>query len=221
MQTLTETIWKHNPLNSVFDLNLVKMLLSNKTDPQVWELVKKALKKQEILKLRRGLYCLAKEYRRQPVIDEKVLVEQIYPHSYISFEAALYHYNLIPDVVQNISCGTSRRSKIFKTPLGTFTYIHLNNKPFQAGIVREKGPSGSYYPIATPLRALGDLLFVNKQINWEKDGLNWLFESLRMEEEDLFQISLDGFEFIYHSFASRRVRDYMVGFMRYLQNRPV
>ena len=63
--------------------------------------------------------------------------------------------------------------------------------------------------IASPLRAIADMLYLDKTVTRKKDGLSWLEESLRIEEEDLRQIPFTDIDDIVASLRSLRVRNYL------------
>jgi len=58
---------------------------------------------------------------------------------------------------------------------------------------------------------IADAVYLRKQITWTRDGLGFLTESLRIEEEDLHSISFDSMDEILTSIRSRRVRAYLEG----------
>ena len=60
--------------------------------------------------------------------------------------------------------------------------------------------------IASPLRAIADAIYLDKEITWKRDGLGYLTDSLRIEEDDLAGLSFESVEEILESFRSRRVR---------------
>lgn len=70
--------------------------------------------------------------------------------------------------------------------------------------------------ISTPLRALADLVYLTKGVSWQQDGLAYLTQSLRIEQEELRTIAMDDFEAIYQSFRSKRVQEYLVGLQKAL-----
>jgi hypothetical protein len=65
--------------------------------------------------------------------------------------------------------------------------------------------------IATPLRAIADAVYLNKEITWGRDGLDYLTESLRIEEDDLRSLAFEWLDEILDSIRSLRVRAYLEG----------
>ena len=70
---------------------------------------------------------------------------------------------------------------------------------------------GAWAFIAEPLRAIADAVYLDKSISWGRNGLGYLTESLRIEEEDLREISFEASDEIFDSIRSRRVRAYIAG----------
>jgi len=65
--------------------------------------------------------------------------------------------------------------------------------------------------VASPLRAIADAVYLRKEIAWNRDGLGYLTESLRIEEDDLQSLSFEALDEILDSIRSRRVRAYLEG----------
>ena len=59
----------------------------------------------------------------------------------------------------------------------------------------------------------GDKLAV---VSWEKDGLAFLTDSMRMEREDLEKMAWEGLNEVCESLRSRRTTDYLQGLFREL-----
>jgi hypothetical protein len=173
------------------------------SDARRWGLMNKALKKREIIQLYRGVYILGPKYR-SPTPSKFFMASQLVSNSYISFETALSFHNWIPERVTVVmSAITHKRTKHFITPLGEFSYFNIpvNEYEFLTGIERIE-IAGKPFLMATPLRALGDYVYINK-IEWQ--GLDFLLEGLRIEKEDLEQITSKNFEELLSVFHSKRV----------------
>lgn len=74
--------------------------------------------------------------------------------SYISLHTALFHYGMIAQVPSRIYSVTVDRSKVVKTPLGTFSFHHCDPK-FFFGYEYIK----PFLKIATPEKALVDYFY--------------------------------------------------------------
>lgn len=77
-----------------------------------------------VLQLRRGLYVLGRQYRRQNP-DALEISNVLVPGSYVSMESAQSLYHLIPDTVQATTAVTTGRSGVRTNGLGVFAYQHV------------------------------------------------------------------------------------------------
>src|SRR5690242_12388615 len=101
MTTLKDKIIEANLTHHLLNEVDLKALLSN-TSAARYGLVNKALKKKELIKLRRGLYLLADPYRRQK-ISKFFLASRLVPYSYISLESALSYHGWVPERVSTVT----------------------------------------------------------------------------------------------------------------------
>lgn len=167
-------------------------------------MVNKALKKGELTKVRRGLYLLAEKYRRKK-LSKFFLASRIAPHSYISLESALSYYGWIPEYVATVSSVIALgRTKKFTTPFGEFIFYRpkINEYEFLTGVTRVEEIKDEPFLLASPLRALADYVYA-KKINWK--GLSYLTDSLRIDIEDLMEVSSGDFVEIKTVYRSKRV----------------
>ena len=111
-----------------------------------------------IYQLRRGLYTLAPPY--QTAAPHPFLVaNRLLQPSYVSLQAALAHYGLIPEYVAVTTSATSRRPAEWETPVGRYTFRHLKQSRF-FGYRRLEVAAGQQAFIATPEKALLDLIYL-------------------------------------------------------------
>ncbi|MBS0635925.1 MAG: hypothetical protein JSS12_00295, partial [Verrucomicrobia bacterium] len=76
------------------------------------------------------------------------------------------------------------KSKSYTTPLGTFEYNFLGHRRYTTGIT-QKNSAGGNFLIATPEKALADLVHKKSRHLGSKDLLIDLVEGRRIDEEDL------------------------------------
>lgn len=172
----------------------------------VRNMVKRAVAAEEILHIRRGLYCLSKKYN-QAGISRNVLANLIYGPSYISFESALAFHGWIPEAVHSVSSVSLLRANTFETPVGFFDYVQIKQSPLYAGVVRIVGenPSAGSFMIAKPLKAIADYVAA-RGLDWA--GVEPLEESLRIDVERLESLEsgdFDELEDVYRSARARRL----------------
>jgi hypothetical protein len=173
-------------------------------------LLYRAREKGEILRLKPGLYCLAPDYRKSHP-HPFVIAAALHSPSHVSLESALWYHSLIPEAVVPVSSVTARRSRSFQTPLGVFAFYRVPADNPRAGVKAEKIDDRAWAFVASPLRAIADLIYLRKRVAWATDGLRFLTDSMRIEEEDLRRLSLKGFDEVYRSIRNRRTRTYLAG----------
>ncbi len=176
-------------------------------------LLKRAVAAQEILRIRRGLFCLAARYIQHSVHPFE-LAQRILGPSYVSLEAALAHHGWIPEAVYTITCASRIRSRSFDTPLGFFSYARVPQKLFYAGVQRQELQSGGVFFLAEPLKALADYVYVHS-VDWV--GLGPIRESLRVENADLDTLTAESFEPLAGVYRSGRVRRFLDSIRRELK----
>lgn len=208
MQKLTEKIWKLKPKHGLFNETVIINLFPYHSKSAIKGLVHRALENKEILLIKRGLYCLAKEYRSSDP-HPFIIAHLIHGPSYISLESALWFHGLIPEALQQISCVTSQRSRNYKTPFGFFYYYRVPGHDLMSGVELVKLEASSWSYVAQPIRAIADLLYLQKEITWKKNGISFISENLRIELEDLSILSSDEFDAVIKSLKSHRIIYYL------------
>src|SRR5262245_48006349 len=143
------------------------------------------LKSQALIRVKKGLYIFGSLFNRKPYSLE-TLANVIYGPSYISLEWALQTYKMIPERVEEITSVTTKRSHMFNTPIGRFSYAHRPILAFSVGLIRQQISEYQSYLIATPEKALVDQLVIRRgQVSTILELEQILFEDFRIEEEDL------------------------------------
>lgn len=143
----------------LFDASL---LLAGKVNP---DSVRKQLSRWtaqgRLIQLRRGLYAVPAPYRtREP--HPYVVANLLQRASYVSLHAALAHYGLIPEYVALTTSVSTGRPRQWNTPLGSYTYRHVQPALFW-GYRRAEVQPGQYAFLATPEKALLDLIYLTPE----------------------------------------------------------
>ncbi len=149
-------------------------------------------KKGDLIRLKKGNYVVSPKIHNQPISNE-LIANHIYGPSYISFESALSYYNLIPERVLSIRSMTIKRSRKFSTPLGNFEYISTPKKYFEIGI-QQNIIKGEYaYLIATPEKALCDMIVVTPRLRIQsvKAMQIYLEEDMRIDFSAIDHINIE------------------------------
>lgn len=139
---------------------------------------------KRIIRMKRGLYVRSSEDGAMQI--PFLIANHLYGPSYVSFQSALRHYGLIPERVFETTSMTIKHSRSFDTPLGTFSYRNCGVDYFPIGIRQEQEGSDTYL-IATPEKALCDLLLKTKGLNLSntKKLESFLASDLRFEMDAL------------------------------------
>ena len=135
-----------------------------------------------LIRLKRGLFVVSPMVHSQP-LSKELIANHIYGPSYISLQTALSFYGLIPERVHTVCSMTTKRSSSFINPLGNFDYITVPAAYFAIGIRQEIVNNNYAYLIATPEKALCDMIVETKGLKLQsiKAMQNYLEEDLRID----------------------------------------
>ena len=115
-----------------------------------------------LLRLKRGLYTLKTD---KPAEEE--IANALYKPSYISFEYALAYYNIIPEMVYEVTSATTKPTRMFETDTLAFGYYTIKIEAYTGYSLIKK--AGKEFLIAEPEKALVDYLYFvslgKKQLN--------------------------------------------------------
>ena len=212
---MTELVFRLSPPGGLFDETVIRNLLADRSEPARKVLVHRAVTAGEVIRLKPGLFLLAPEFRKTHPHPFIIAATLHFP-SHVSLESALAHHGLIPEAVFQVSSVTSSRSRTFKTPVGVFSFMRVPATNPRAGVLALKIDGRNWAFVATPLRAVADLVYTRKDVSWEKDGLAFLTDSMRIEREDLEKMAREGLNEVCESLRSRRTTDYLQGLLREL-----
>ncbi len=215
MQTLTEAAARLRTPMGLFDETVVRNLFGGRSDGARKALVHRAVSSGEVLRLKPGLYCLSEPWRRSR-LHPFALASVLLSPSHVSMESALWHHGLIPDAARATISVTPLRSRSFDTPVGHFGFRTVPCKSPRAGVRAEEVDRGVWAFIARPLRAIADLVYLRSTVDYEKDGLTFLTDSLRIELEDLLPLDARDAADICNNVRSRRVVSFLKGLVKEL-----
>lgn len=141
---------------------------------------------QSLIAIKRGLY-VCNPARMGLSVSLPLIANQLYGPSYVSLDYALSHYGLIPEAVHQITSVTTRRAKIYDTPLGRFSYERLALSVYPLGIVSTRNEAGHYYLMASREKALCDKLIQtpNLAVTSPAALLSYLNQDLRLDMDQL------------------------------------
>lgn len=199
------------PKSYIKDVDL--SFLINRTDDARYSIVKRALKRGLLSRIKKGLYVIPGKTKTL-LIDEFELALFVYAPSVISLESALSYHGWIPEAVYATTCVTPKRAQEFKTPVGIFSYKHVPEDDFYLGVSRVVTKSGAIVFIADPWRALADLMY-NRRKSWK--DLEHLESDLRIDVDTLKNSDKKLLRLLIKKYPSTRVRDglkRLLGFLK-------
>lgn len=207
VQTLTESLLRRGLTNRILTETQLQRALGGSASVR-YGLVNRALKADELVRVRRGLYVLSPRLRTEPVHPFGV-AQAIAHGSYISFETALSHHGWIPESVHVIaSVVPGRKSVTLEHPMfGAFSFhpLALNRSYFLESIERRE--SGSQVAlVAKPLRALMDLVAFRK-LEWQ--GMAFLTEGLRIDRHSLAAARRTDLQVLQHVYQQKRPNEFL------------
>ena len=182
-----------------------------------YSLVHRSMKSGELVRLQRGLYILADQYRSTPC-HPFATAQALVPTSYISFETALAYHGWIPERVFTVaSVVPGRKSRKYQhEQLGSYSFHPLAVQPGSFLELVDRVQMGSQLAlIAHPCRALMDLVYLRK-ISWK--GLDWLLRGLRIDWESLSSISEEEVQTLNRVYKHKRVKDFLAGLCQELNH---
>lgn len=188
-------------LPAEFDYNLLLHALRDYKKPR--DKIRGLIKDKDILRVKKGFYVLGKEYNKP--YNKYVLANQIYGPSYITAQTALAFWNMIPERVELIISMTTKRKKLFETPVGRFSYLYCNKKVFNLGINLEHAGDQKNFLIASPEKALCDIVATQPPVSSEKDMKEFL-ELMRLDFNPIKEINFPLLEIIEAEYQKHNIK---------------
>lgn len=171
-----------------FDYQQLMDCLSDYSSPR--SKVTNLLRSGEIIRVKKGLYVFGSELRRS-MISLEILANKLYGPSYVSLEYALASYGFIPEYVAEVTSVTTKRQKLYETPIGRFSYTPIPTKLFSVGFTLLQVADYGSALIATPEKAVADLLYTRfGNISSLPDLEALLFEDLRMDHTSVARLKI-------------------------------
>lgn len=165
----------------IFTHDMLYALLK-KSIVNINEKIAKLVKRGDLIRIKRGIYCMGREYQ-DLAPDPIAVANMLYAPSYVSFEYALSHYGMIPERVSEVTSATIKHPKLFDTPLGRFSYTKIPSVAYSIGVdwLFDKKNGGRF--IATPEKALCDKIRYDRGIGTltQEAMREYLLHDLRLD----------------------------------------
>ena len=214
MQTLTKQLISQGLENRLLTEKQLARILQGSPQRR-YGLVNRALKAGELLRLTRGSYLLADQYRDYPG-HPFALAQAFVQGSYVSFETALAHHDWIPEAVYTTASVTPCQKTLVFEPrkFGRFSFhpLAVHSGRFLEMVQRVQIIQQTML-VAEPFRALMDLVCLRK-IEWQ--GLAWLTEGLRIDEDYLHSITDGDIDTLTLVYKQKRVQSFLKSLAREL-----
>ena len=164
--------------------HLILELLSDYQRPN--DKISELLKNKELISIKRGLYVIGPKIDL-PSPEPFLIANHLRGPSYVSLESAMSYWNMIPEKAYEISSVTIKTSKLYKTPVGRFSYQQLKTPYYSFGLKNIKYSPKQTMLVASPEKALCDKVVLTPKINLRsiKQTQEFLMEDLRMDSEVL------------------------------------
>ena len=122
-------------------------------DPYQTEYMLAQLTQEGLLqRLKRGVYTL----KTDPP-TEKEIANALYKPSYISYDYALGYYNLIPEMVYEVTSATTKPTRLFTTDTLAFGYYTIKTQAYTGYTLKKEGERA--FLIAEPEKAVVDYIY--------------------------------------------------------------
>lgn len=168
-------------------------ILLGGSEDRVHSWVKRAFQKEELVRLKRGVYLID-----HLPIDAFEIAQHLYGPSYISLESALSYHGWIPEAVYTTTSVSTKKSPTITTAIGIFSYEHTPAEQFYMCVER----TGEFL-IAHPWKALADYVYVYRK-KWK--SIVEMMEDLRIERSSIESSDRRVLEEIAQYYDSPRVR---------------
>lgn len=207
MQMLTELVTEEGAGDRILSDRQLDRLVGGGAARR-YGLVNRALKADELIRIRRGLYVLPERYRSEPV-HPFAIAQAVSPGSYVSFETALSFHGWIPEGVRVVASTVPGRKSLSleHEVFGSFTFhpLAIRKEHFLELILRHQLGSQSVW-VANPLRALLDLVTLRK-VEWQ--GLAWIADGLRVDVQALRKVTRKEFRSLADVYQQQRSRSFL------------
>lgn len=177
--------YAEEPLTRQIMMDLLKEY--KRPNDKINELVKRG----ELTTVKKGLYVPG------PAIniikpEPFLIANHLWGPSYVSLEAALSYWGLIPERVYEISSVTIKTTKTYKTSVGRFSYFHTPPPYYSFGIKSVSLTSRQVALIASPEKALCDKIVMTSGIflRSSRQVQEYLIDDLRIDEDALRKLDL-------------------------------
>lgn len=162
-------------------------------------------KKGYIKKIVKGYYLFSDVNINEGTLS--AIANKIYKPSYISFETAMSHYRLIPESIYMITSASTRRTYLFETPVGRFSYRTIKPALFFGYSILPDGIKMAFME-----KSILDYFYINPSVRTEED-----FSALRINREEILsRVNKERLIDYVHRFNQKRLLNRVKHFLSWL-----
>lgn len=191
----------------IIDYATLKSILKNLGYLNINDKINNLKQKGTIISLKKGLYIHTSLLSNNIISKEFISNNLLGNPSYISLDYALYFHGLIPETVHEVTAVTTKRSKIFKTDFGFFSYKHIKKELFSIGIKIESSKNGNFL-IAGKEKALCDKVYFTKDVKLTSrhSMIEFIENDLRINIDELIDFNIEIPSRYYQVSKSKRIQ---------------
>lgn len=169
--------------------HVMKWLLKDYQQPN--DKIHNLLKRGILEQVKKGLYIAGPSISKVKP-DPFLIANHILGPSYISLESALSYHGLIPERVYTITSVTTKATREYTTPLGTFTYTRLPLPYYSYGIRSIEIATDQRIMIASPEKAIFDKITTTAGVEFRSkvSVLSYMENDLRLDIDNLTRLDL-------------------------------
>lgn len=163
-----------------FNISVLRSLFSSYNFPN--DKVQALEGEGKLIRLKKGIYVVSPDVTGE-LLSVELIANHLYGPSYLSMESALRYYGLIPEKVFIVRSATTNRSRKFENSIATFQYASVREDYYSIGINQKTVDKKYTFLIASPEKALSDLIMTTPHINFQsvKAVETYLEDYLRLD----------------------------------------
>jgi predicted transcriptional regulator of viral defense system len=150
-------------------------------------------KSGQVVQLKKGVYMTNRFqdlHHAEPDFSAAVSAILL-PQSYLSLEFVLQQRAILTDVTYPVTAVTFKNTRAIENKLGAFIYRHIKTALFTGFTIRDF--HGIPFAIASPAKALFDLLYLRPALSPLRPREMNLAEELRLNLDEMTQVERDEF----------------------------
>ena len=163
-----------------FNISVLRSLFSSYNFPN--DKIQALENEGKLIRLKKGMYVVSPDVSGE-LLSEELIANHLYGPSYVSMESALRYYGLIPEKVFTVRSATTNRSGKFGNSIASFQYVSVREDYYSFGINQKMVDNKYTFLIASPEKALCDLIVTTPHINFQsvKAVETYLEDYLRLD----------------------------------------